>query len=369
MEDRGIMAPIRVLQVVPAMEAGGLETFIMNVYRNLDRDKVQFDFLYHYARRCFFDDEIESLGGQIHRLPVREDNRFFRYFSQLDELFSSHPEYRILHGHYTGFAVFYNNAAKNNGVPVRIVHSHNTRTEKSLTGLFDATLSSFCTKDATHLFACGQLAGNALFGKRAFSVYPNGINLSRFAYQPVSANETRQRFGFAPDAIVYGHIGRFTQQKNHRLLVNIFAEIVKKQPNARLLLAGEGPLEDETRKQVTELGLNASVVFAGLQRDTPALYSAMDCFLLPSLFEGLPVVLVEAQASGLPCFVSNTVSAEAKLTDNLHFIPLEDTPAEWAAALTALPLARQNNQPALRAAGYDIADTAQSLTDFYLEHQ
>lgn len=362
------MAPIRILQVVPAMEAGGLESFIMNVYRHINRQQVQFDFLYHYSRPCFFDDEIEALGGHIHRSTVREDNNLPRYFKAMDQLFSEHPEYHILHGHYTGFAVFYNRAAKKHGLPVRIVHSHNTQTEKSLTGLLDSALSSFCKGDATHLFACGQQAGTALFGNKPFEVYPNGVDLSKFAFNASLRQQTRQKFSIPEKALLYGHVGRFTQQKNHGLLLDIFACLAQKQPEAMLLLAGEGPLEANAKEMARGLGLESRVIFAGVQRDTSALYSAFDCFLLPSLFEGLPVVIVEAQASGLPCFVSSTVSPEAKLTEGLHFLPLENSAENWATAIAALPLARANNRQALLDAGYDISTTAQRLTEFYLSH-
>ncbi len=358
------MPPIRVLQAVPAMDMGGLEMFIMNVYRHIDRSKVQFDFLYHYNRPCVFDAEIETLGGHIFRASIRQNNNVLKYCRFLDHFFATHP-YPILHGHYSGFGLFYNHYAKKHGVAVRIGHSHNTHTEKSLSGFFDAVMSSFFKYGITHRLSCGVEAGKALYKTNDFTVFPNGIELERFLYNAEKRQAARQRFGLE-DALVFGHVGRFTQQKNHDFLLDIFAQLESRRPGARLLLAGEGPLLEETRRKAAALGLAEKVVFAGLQRDTPALYNAMDCFLLPSLFEGFPVVLVEAQANGLPCFVSDAVSPEAALTSGLHFLPLAAGAAGWAETILAQPLARTDNRQALTDAGYDIATTAARLLAFYL---
>lgn len=360
------MEPIRVLQVVPAMDMGGLEMFIMNVYRKIDREKIQFDFLYHYARPCFFDEEILSLGGRIFRTSIRQDNHFPRYFKELDQFFQQHT-YPILHGHYSGFAVFYNHFAKKHGVPVRISHSHNTQTEKSLTGFLDAVLSWFCKFGVTDRFSCGQQAGRALYGRRSFELYPNGIDVAKFAFDEDKRRATRQRFGLG-DEVLYGHIGRFTQQKNHSFLLDCFGEMYRQNPNSRLLLAGEGPLMEAAKAQCQSLGLSSAVIFAGIQADTPALYSAMDGFVLPSLFEGFPVVLVEAQANGVPVFAADTISPEAKLVDNFAFLPLAEGPGAWARQIAASPLQRQDNGPRLLEAGYDIGDTARRLSEFYLSH-
>ena len=360
------MPPLRVLQVVPAMDMGGLEMFIMNVYRHIDRQKVQFDFLYHYSHPCVFDDEIEALGGHIFRSSVREDNKVFNYLLDLEQFFKAHP-YPVLHGHFSGFGAFYNHAAKKHGVAVRIGHSHNTQTEKSLTGLADAVLSSFLKYSATHRFSCGEKAGRALFGNRSFEIYPNGIEVDRFLYDPQRDVDTRARLGLA-DAVVYGHIGRFTQQKNHEFLLDIFAEIAKRQPEARLLLAGDGPLLPAAEQHAAQLSIEDKVLFAGIQKDTPGLYSAMNAFVLPSLFEGFPVVLVEAQASGMPIFASDAVSPEAALTESVQFLPLSAGAEGWAKAILENGDKRRDNRKTLFDAGYNTADTAQRLQEFYLSH-
>lgn len=358
--------PIRVLQVVPAMNAGGMETFIMNVYRAIDRRKVQFDFLYHYDMPCFYDEEIASLGGRIYKLSVRQDNNLPRYLRGLRCFFAAHPEYRVLHGHYSGFGMFYNPAARRAGITVRAGHSHNTSYEKGLVGFLDRCMSFFFVYGLTDRFACGQKAGQALYRGRPFVFLPNGVDAAAFAPDAAARERVRARLGLGPDDLLFGQIGRFTPQKNHAFLLELFAEIAHRSPRAALVLLGNGPLLEETRQRAAALGLGGRVHFAGVQRDTRAYYSAMDAFLLPSLFEGLPVVLVEAQAAGLPCFVSDTVDPSAAFCSGVRFLPLGSAKA-WADAALAAPLARNPDALAqTRAAGYDIVKTAAVLEEFYL---
>ena len=361
------MAPIRVLQIMPAMDAGGMETFVMNVYRAIDRTKVQFDFLYHYDKPCFYDEEILSLGGHITKLTVRQDNNLPRYLHALDAFFAAEPQYRIIHGHYSGFGMFYNRAARRRGIPVRVGHSHNTAYEPGLVGTLDRLMSSRFDRLLTDRFACSEKAGQMLFASHPFTVLPNGIPVDKFAHPDPGARATlRAEFGVAEDAPLLGHVGRFSAQKNHSGLLDIFAEVHRRRPNARLLLLGTGALEADIRAKAESLGLSDSVLFAGVRSDTAACYAAMDAFLLPSLFEGLPVVLVEAQTAGLPCFVSDTVDRGATFADGVQFLPL-GSPAAWADALCGAPLVRNPNALAqAKAAGYDVRTSAQRLQEFYL---
>ena len=358
------MPPVRVLQIVPAMNAGGMETFIMNVYRTIDRQKVQFDFLYHYDMPCFYDEEIRRLGGNIYKLTVRQDNRLFLYLRRLNEFFRAHPEYRVIHGHYSGFGMFYTPIARRHGVPVRAGHSHNTAYEHNLVGQLDRLMSWFFVYGLTDRFACGQEAGKALFHGRDFVFLPNGVDAASFAPDEELRLETRRQLGISDEEIVLGHIGRFNQQKNHPYLIEIFGEVLRRQPSARLLLLGDGPERPAIEKLVAPLG--DRVIFAGVQSNTRAYYSAMDAFLLPSLFEGLPVVLAEAQSAGLPCFVSDRVDRGADLGCGMRFLPLGN-PSAWADALLEKPLERcPDALEKVRAAGYDIRHTAAWLQDFYL---
>lgn len=363
------MAPIRVLQVMPAMDAGGMETFVMNLYRTIDRSQVQFDFLYHYDKPCFYDGEIESLGGRITKLTVRQDNNLPRYLRALDSFFAAHPEYRILHGHYSGFGMFYNAAARRRGVPVRAGHSHNTAYEPNLVGRLDRLMSSRFDAALTDRFACSQKAGEMLFHGHPFTVLPNGIDTGRFARHDAARRAAlRAALGVAGDEVLFGHVGRFSAQKNHPGLLQIFARIRQALPKARLVLLGGGPQDyvDSIRALAAGLGLEDAVIFAGVQSNVQEYYEAMDAFLLPSLFEGLPVVLVEAQAAGLPCFVADTVDRGAAFARQVSFLPI-DRPDAWADAVRQAPLCRDPGaQAAAVAAGYDIRTSAAVLQEFYL---
>ena len=236
-----LMPPIRVLQVMPAMDAGGMETFVMNVYRTIDREKVQFDFLYHYDKPCFFDDEIRALGGRIFKLTVRQDNNLPRYLRELRALFAAHPEWRIIHGHYSGFGMFYSPAARRAGIPVRCGHSHNTAYERNFVGRLDHFMSSFFNIGLTDRFACSEKAGQMLFGKHPFTVVPNGIDTARFAARdPQRRALLRGELGVTDQEILFGHVGRFSDQKNHPGLLKIFAAVRTRLPKARLVLLGGG---------------------------------------------------------------------------------------------------------------------------------
>ena len=363
------MPPIRVLQIMPAMDAGGMETFVMNVYRTIDHEKVQFDFLYHYDKPCFFDDEIRSLGGRIYKLTVRQDNNLPRYLHELRALFAAHPEWRITHGHYSGFGMFYNSVAKRAGIPVRCGHSHNTAYEPNLVGQLDRAMSSLFRFGLTDRFACSEKAGQMLYGKQPFTVVPNGIDTARFAVRDAQRRALlRGELGVTDQEILFGHVGRFTAQKNHVGLLKIFAAVRGRLPRARLVLLGGGEPAyiEKMQSLAAELGLGDSVIFAGVRSNMQSFYDAMDAFLLPSLFEGLPVVLVEAQTAGLPCFVSETVDSGAAFTDRVKFLPLNDA-AAWANAIAAVSLRRdpQAREKAVKA-GYDIHTSAAVLQEFYL---
>ena len=278
------MPPIRVLQVMPAMDAGGMETFVMNVYRTIDREKVQFDFLYHYDKPCFFDDEIRALGGRVFKLTVRQDNNLPRYLRELRALFAAHPEWRIIHGHYSGFGMFYTPAARRAGIPVRCGHSHNTAYERNFVGRLDHFMSSFFNIGLTDRFACSEKAGQMLFGKHPFTVVPNGIDTARFAARdPQRRALLRGELGVTDQEILFGHVGRFSDQKNHPGLLKIFAAVRTRLPKARLVLLGGGDpaYVEKMQALAAELGLGDSVIFAGVRSNIQSFYDAMDAFLLP----------------------------------------------------------------------------------------
>lgn len=359
------MKPVRVLHVVPNMHAGGLETFIMNVYRNISRDQVQFDFLVHYEKHCFYDDEIEALGGRIYRLTVREDHKPFKYLKNLIVFFKEHREYRMIHGHMASTGVFYFLVAGLYGAHTRICHSHSASMERTLKGLVKRIISKPVKRFANVLFACSGKAGRFLFGRKCFAVIPNAIDVERFSFSQAVRERVRNEL-FLSDKFVVGHVGRFEGEKNHVFLLEIFCEIKKMRPDAALLLIGTGSRLAEIRIRAEKLGISDSVCFLGVRSDVHALYQAMDVFVLPSFYEGIPIVLIEAQYAGLPVFVSDAVSAEANISERYYPLSLHQNAKAWAAAITGLPAACRD-QLCVSNAGYDIKEVAQGLQAFYLK--
>lgn len=355
--------PIRILHIVTYMGRGGLETMLMNYYRAIDRTKVQFDFLTHRDFRADYDDEIEALGGKIYRLPNL--NPFSRsYLGALDRFFREHPEYRIVHSHLDCMSAIPLKAAKKHGVPVRIGHAHNSNQPRDAKYLLKLFYKRLIARNATQLFACSDEAGRWMFGDADFRVLNNAIDAGRYAFDPAVRGEVRRELGLPADALVVGHVGRFDPQKNHRFLVEIFEKMPE---DARLLLVGDGVLRPDVEQQAEALGIRDRILFTGVRTDVDRLLQAMDVFLMPSLFEGLPVSIVEAQAAGLPCLISDKVPIECKKTELVTQIPLEASPDEWAeAVLSAAEAPRGDTLAQIREAGFDIRANAEWLQNYYL---
>lgn len=359
--------PIRVLQVVTHMNRGGLETMLMNYYRNIDRTKVQFDFLTHRPKneKKDYDDEIRSLGGKIYHMPVL--NPFSRiYMKSLDEFFKEHKEYKIVHSHLDCLSAYPLKMAKKNGVPVRIAHSHNTSQEKNLKYLIKDYSKKQIPKYATHLFACGKEAGEWMFGNHKFQIMNNAIDAKKFIYNEEIRKQKRQELGLDGKFVV-GHVGRFNLQKNHEFLIRCFKNFVKSNKDAVLILIGNGELQDKIKQQVKEYQIEDQVKFLGLREDIPQLLQAMDLFLFPSLFEGLPVTLVEAQAAGLPCIISDTITDEIMITDSISKISLNSNLEKWnQVILKYKDMKRVNTMSEIVAHGFDIEKNARWLEEFYI---
>lgn len=358
--------PIRILHVVTYMGRGGLETMIMNYYRHLDRSKVQFDFLVHRDFRGDYDDEIESLGGRIFRIP-RLVPWSRSYLKSLENFFCEHSAYKIVHVHQDCLSSVILKVAKKCGVPVRIAHSHNSNQDKNLKYPIKLLCKQFIPTYATHLFACGKEAGDWMFSGAPFRVLNNAIDAKQYVYDSNRRCQIRAALGIPDDAFVIGHIGRFNAVKNHAFLLDVFARVRQQGSNAILLLVGDGDLRAEMEQKAATLSISSNVIFTGIRSDVPELLQAMDCFVFPSLYEGLPVTLIEAQAAGLPCIVSDGVPIECDKTGLVTRIPLPAGTAHWAEeTLKTQSNARQNTKEQIVQAGYDIEANAQWLQDFYL---
>ena len=358
----------RILHVVTYMGRGGLETMIMNYYRQMDRTKVQFDFLVHRDFRADYDDEIEQLGGRIYRIG-RLIPWSRAYQRALDAFFAAHPEYRVVHVHQDCLSAVILKAAQKHGVPVRIAHSHNSSQDKNLKYLIKLYYKRQIPTYATALFACGKDAGDWMFGGKPYTIVNNAIDAAQYSYSHVRAMEMRRSIHIAEDAFVIGHVGRFSPVKNHTFLLDVFGELYSADKHAVLMLVGDGELRKSMEDKAKAMGLEDRVLFTGMRSDVCDLMQAMDVFVFPSLYEGLPVSLVEAQAAGLPCVISNCVPDACMLTDLVQRVSLEGSAHKWAERiLAARETVRRDRCDEIAAAGFDIVSNAAWLQQYYIDH-
>lgn len=362
--------PIRVLHAVVNMNRGGAETLIMNLYRNMDRSKVQFDFL--TCKPGAFDDEITEMGGRIHRIPYITDGGHRNYINHLDQFFNENSQYKIVHAHMDKMSGFILRAAKKAGVPTRIAHSHNTQSEGGIAAkVYKSYAGSKISKASTHYLACSKVAANWLFKSKASSstILKNGIELNKFAFSQAIRDHVRTDLRIEINTLAIGHIGRFNHQKNHIFLIDIFNELLKTVPNAVLILVGVGPLRSSIEEKVKGLNIENKVQFLGSRSDVEFLLQAFDLFVFPSLHEGLPVTLVEAQASGLPCIISDNISSEVDMDINLIKYASNTNMSEWIKKIQEtrkLKINRNINFKNLSDKGYDIQHSSQWTKEYYL---
>ncbi|MFH5186064.1 glycosyltransferase family 1 protein [Paenibacillus sp. TAB 01] len=366
------MDTIRVLQVVTIMNRGGLETMLMNYYRQIDRSRIQFDFIVHREEEGHYDAEIQSLGGRIYRMPQIRPGNYRLYFKKLDAFFAEHNEYKVVHSHINENSSFVLRAAKRAGVPCRIAHSHLSDLGIDLKLPFRLYARMAMKDNPNRYFACSYHAGQWLFGKQLaasqqVTVLNNAVHVEQFQYDPDVRSRLREELG-AGDRLVIGHIGRFNKQKNHDFLLDVFKAVQELRPDTLLVLAGDGQLRPEMERKAARLGLSGSIRFLGVREDVPELMQAMDLFVFPSLFEGLPVVLVEAQAAGLNCLVSDAITQESDVTGRVRFISLKESAESWARTIAGASPERRDTAELLRARGYDTGTMTQWLADYYLDN-
>lgn len=359
---------VRVLHSLAALRSGGVDLLLCNYYKYMDHSKIAFDFIVHVPDKGMAETFLEKEGAHVFHLPRFRKliGNFFRFRKIVKE-----GHYDIVHAHHTAKSFMQLLAAWSCGVKIRIAHSHDCLVEHGFTKLRFKFYSWLTTRCATDYFACGEWAGRYVFGKGVdsprFHLLPNAISVSRFAFNPETREKVRSLHRLE-NCFVLLHVGRFTDQKNHKRLIGIFARILKKRPDARLVLIGEGELEADARKQVQGMGLESKVLFIGPTPDIPSFLSAADVFVLPSLHEGLGIVLIEAQASGLPCVASKTfVPPEADVSGGVRFVPLEASDEQWAQTICNCQLGdRSLGVETVRRAGYDLAHQAKKLEEWYL---
>ncbi len=357
---------IRVLQVVTYMGRGGLETMLMNYYRHIDRNKIQFDFLVHRDFEADYDQEILSMGGKIYHVSrLVPWSRGYR--KELKRFLRAHSEYKIVHVHQDCLSSVALQCAKECGVPVRIAHSHNKNQDKNLKYLIKRHYMKQIPYYATECFACTKDAGEWMFSGHPYHTLHNAIDASKYLYSPEKAAKIRKQLNLEHDFVI-GHIGRFDPQKNHMFLVDVFRECVKMEPNARLVLIGDGKGRSQIQEKAKSLGLEDRVIFTGVRDDVADLLQAMDVFVFPSLYEGLGIAAVEAQAAGVPCILSDQVPLECKMTKRVEYLPLEESPTVWAEHIVAYQNATHvDTYEDIYLAGYDIKENAARLQKFYCD--
>ncbi len=360
----------RVLQVIGIVCGGGVEAVIMNYYRNIDRTQLQFDFVVDGYEKTYLDDEIEKMGGHVYHVEPYRKN-IFRYMKQIYKIVRE-GQYEIVHSNMNTLSVFSLFPAWLAGAEQRILHNHSTAVkQEGKRSLMKKILRPLAPVFANRYAACSELAGNWMYGKEKMkngdiTIIRNAIDLEAYAFSKGIRAKYRQELGIATDDFVIGHVGRFMFQKNHTFLVEIFREVKSIQHNAVLLLIGDGELRGKIEKQVQEYGLTDSVKFLGLRNDVQGLYNAMDVFVLPSWYEGLPVVSVEAQANGLRSIFSTNVTAESGLTRSSEFICLEDGVNVWSEKILQNNSYRNPNaKEEMKQAGFDIKAQARNLIDWY----
>ena len=350
---------------------GGVEATLMNYYKNIDRKKIQFDFICDSDSTDIPYDEIEALGGRVILCPPYQ--HVFKYINELKRIFKEN-NYKIVHSNINALSVFPLFAAKMVGVPIRIAHSHSTSNKKEWKkNILKALLKPFSKTFATHYFACTEHAGRWLFGNKTFNsgkvfIVSNGIELDKYLFNAKVRKEKRKELKLKDSDIVIGHVGRFMKQKNHEFIVDLFSELHKKNKNYKLLLLGQGPLMGEIKEKVKLLHLNDSVIFSGQKADANNYYNAIDVFLFPSLYEGLGMVIVEAQTSGLTCFASTEVPRIAKVSKKISFLDLNSDLNVWIDSIIGAQIDdRSVDINLIRKSGYDIKIESKQLEFMYLK--
>lgn len=358
--------PIRILQVIGSLEAGGSQSMIMNIYRNINRNEIQFDFVIDHTGENFYENEIRNLGGKIYIMPTYKVYNHFFVKRAWYIFFKTHPEYKILHSHVRSYAVVYINIAKKFGIKT-IIHSHSTSNGTGIKSAIKKLLQYPLRTHADYLLACSNNAGEWLYGKKAcnqdnFLVIPNAVDIPKYKFNAETRNKYRKELGIESRYVI-GHIGRFHQAKNHLFLLDVFKKIYEKNKNAVLLLIGDGELRQQIERRISELRLDDCVILTGNRNDVANLFQAMDIFAFPSLWEGLPVTVVEAQAAGLPCVISDRITDEVNLSKLVVKLAPDD-PEKWCDEL----LKKHKHIDAsaeISKAGFDIKTSASELCALY----
>lgn len=364
---------IKILQMIGSLDAGGVQAFAINSSKILKGAEFQFDFAVDHDDCSFYEEPIRDMGSKLYRFPTPTYTNFRRYERKWEEFFSAHREYDIIHGHSRSTASLYLKSAKRNGLAT-IAHSHNTSNGTGVRSLAKDMMCRSIWKHADIYLACSEEAGSWLYGKHwrhdaECRVIPNAVDLERFRFRKSSRLEIRNQLFIDQGALVVGHVGRFSAVKNHAFLVRCFYYLVQRIPSMVLVLVGDGELREQIETQVAELNIPGNVRFLSNVSDVAPYYSAMDALLFPSLYEGIPLTLIEAQASGLPLVVSNHVDPHAVICKDDCTILELDSPEKWADVVVELLIELKSRREAIpreiENSPYNIKYLSTELTNVY----
>ena len=358
----------RILCILSNMNTGGAETFLMKIYRALDKDKYQMDFCLSIKGKSYYEDEIISLGGQIFHITPKTDS-YIRFKEDLQKVISENQYKYVLRITANALGLMDLKIAKKSGAETCIARSSNSNDDGSIKSkLAHKVGQQLFLKYVDKKIAPSDLAAIYTFGNKAYkngevAILHNALDLGYYQYSESARRSIRKEFGIPSDSLVVGNIGRFMVQKNHQKIIEIFQEIIKIKPNSYLVLVGNGELELEIREKVEHLSLNKNVIFAGIRSDIPAVLSSMDVLLMPSLYEGMPNAVIEAQANGLKCVISDSITKEADITGLVEYISLQKPADYWAKQILENKQPHQDTTEHFIKAGYDI----QSATEKFVK--
>ncbi|WP_163538992.1 glycosyltransferase [Gracilibacillus sp. YIM 98692] len=368
---------VRILHVLGGLNSGGMATMIMNYYRNLDRDKIQFDFLVS-QKESFYDDEVIRLGGKIHRITPRKNN-LVKNIQEIENFFKNyHNDYKIIHIHQGVLNLSFLKKAKKYNIPVVIAHSHgiNKNHLKYLKIYNQFYAKPTISYLATDYFSCSEKMVNHIFNdnilkSEEYYLMRNAIDTEKFKFEMNNRKKLREKYQLENKFII-GHVGTFLEVKNHEFIIDTFKEITNIKDHSVLMLIGDGKLKDRIINKVNEMNLSDKVIFLGLRNDVNELMSLMDGLIFPSLYEGYPLVLIEAQTSGLQCFISDSIDGGIKLTNLINFLSLKERPIDWAKKICQMYEPnhinyRKDYYERIIKCGFSIKEEAQKLQKFYLD--
>ena len=361
---------IRVLHILHSMNRGGAEAMLMNYYRNIDRTKIQFDFLLTEQNRCQYEEEIENLGGKVFRVPLLTFSNPWAYIHGVRDFLQSHSEYRIVHSHTSSKSAVPLWVAKRCGVPVRVCHAHSSSSGHGVEGFVRWGLGVWLKRVATDFMSCGEGATLCWYGKEYLDkahIVPNAVDMDKYGFDASVRQAKRETLGLSDDDCMLGMVSRFHPVKNHLFALDVLAHLKAHGCKVKLLFVGDGELRSAIEEKIVALSMKDDVILAGLVSDVPNYLQAMDVVLMPSLNEGLPVSLIEAQANGLSVVASQGVPHEVDVTGNVDFLPLEvDVWTNCLAGKMGKGVHRDVEAVRkVRKAGYDINVASKNLEEWY----